>query len=194
MKCGATIFQKCPDSALFKLPALADPDVRAWMKNDFPNSWAVLRANQGSPIDLQRIQNESLRLALEEVRSLLTEQKVLLQSLNQTLARRTAVLSPAKKFSGMKYQDRFDSTHPLLQPVFSLSSSTQFQALPNDFLEPDLDETGIYIADPEPGIRGDSGLRAFVNESPKTPTNSRREKTQVDLILPPTLAFSERSA
>lgn len=169
------------------------------MKNDFPSSLAILRANQGSPIDLQRIQNESLRLALEEVRSVLTEQKFLLQSLNQTLARRTAVLSPSKNFSGKKYQDRFNSTLPPLQPAISLSSPARRDLLDNqqfdsDFPDFDLDATGIYLADPERGVQGDSGLRAFVNESPKTPTNARREKTQVDLVLPPTLAFSERSA
>lgn len=164
------------------------------MKDDFPSRLVVLQANQGSPIDLQRIQNESLRLALEEVRSVLTEQKILLQSLNQTLVRRTAILSPAKNFSGESYHNRFDGTLPPLQPAFLLSSPTRPAAQQLDFPALDLDETGIYVADPEPGIHGDGGLRAFVNESPKAPTNSRREKTQVDLILPPTLAFSERSA
>ena len=164
------------------------------MKNDFPSCLAVLRANQGSPIDLQRIQNESLRLALEEVRSVLTEQKILLQSLNQTLARRTAVLSPAKQFSGEIYQNRFNSSLPPLPPAFLLSSPAQQEVPQLNFPTLGSDETGIYIADPDPGIQGDAGLRAFVNESPKAPKNTRREKTQVDLILPPTLAFSEHSA
>lgn len=172
------------------------------MKNDFPSGLAVLRANQGSPVDLQRIQNESLRLALEEVRSVLTEQKILLQKLNHTVDRRTAVLSPAKNFSANIYHNRFESTLPPLQAAFSLSSptavsiGTHWDINDDEFLGSvsDLDETGIYVADSAHKDHGDSGLRAFANGSPKASANSRREKTQVDLVLPPTLAFSERSA
>ncbi|KAF4618177.1 hypothetical protein D9613_011519 [Agrocybe pediades] len=48
----------------------------------------------------------------------------------------------------------------------------------------ELDDTGIYVANAE----GD--LRAFANGSPKQRTQPR-EKSQVDLVLPPVLAFSE---
>lgn len=47
----------------------------------------------------------------------------------------------------------------------------------------ELDGTGIYKA-------ADSSYRAFVSDSPRTPTVAR-PKTQVDLVLPPLAAFQE---
>ena len=46
----------------------------------------------------------------------------------------------------------------------------------------ELDSTGVYETP-------DLSLRAFVTDSPKTPTHSRA-KTQVDLVLPPLPAFN----
>lgn len=163
------------------------------MKSDFPTSLALLKANQGSPVDLQRIQTESLRLALEEVRSVLTEQKILLQHLKQTLERRTSVLSPAKNFSSDRYHKTFNSHLPPLPPAFALTptgnASQNIQLIDTT----SLDDTGIYVSAANSDLPSDSQLRAFVNESPKPPSNAQRERTQVDLVLPPTLAFSERS-
>jgi hypothetical protein len=46
------------------------------------------------------------------------------------------------------------------------------------------EDTGVYISE-------DDGLpRAFVNESPKVPSTSRA-KTQVDLVLPDPIAFTQ---
>jgi len=55
----------------------------------------------------------------------------------------------------------------------------------NSTLDPaelDSDSSGVYETP-------DSSLRAFVTDLPKTPTHSRT-KTQVDLVLPPLLAFN----
>lgn len=69
------------------------------MATTFRTDYAMLRAKEGSPLDLARIQNETLRLALEEVRTLLASQTNLISRLNQTLERRTAVLSPTQGFA-----------------------------------------------------------------------------------------------
>ena len=42
-------------------------------------------------------------------------------------------------------------------------------------------------------LENDSHLHSFVNESAKPPSNGHREKTEIDLVLSPTLAFYERS-
>ncbi|KAJ7906164.1 hypothetical protein B0H13DRAFT_2021438 [Mycena leptocephala] len=52
-QCGAAIYQKWPESTIFRLPAFMD------------------RTQAGNPVDLQRIQNVFLRVALQEVRTLL---------------------------------------------------------------------------------------------------------------------------
>jgi hypothetical protein len=41
--CGATIYQLCPKSALFKLPALANKDIQTWMRTTFQTEVVVLR-------------------------------------------------------------------------------------------------------------------------------------------------------
>jgi hypothetical protein len=45
------------------------------------------------------------------------------------------------------------------------------------------DDNGVYEAE-------DSTLRAFANESPRTPTTPR-PRSQVDLVLPPAAAFTK---
>lgn len=154
------------------------------MKSEFPTALSLLKAKEGSPIDLQRIQNESLQLALEEVRSLLVSQTLALKALTRKMDRRTSVLTPTQ-FSSETYQRR-------------LERSSQIEPLPPAPATPiftNSDNTGAYFRPSEPNSPpGDTGLRAFVNESPRTPSHSprRRERTQVDLVLPPTLAFTKR--
>src|SRR5277367_6810373 len=106
LQCGAAIFQICPESALFRLPALANKDVQVWMKTEFPKNLSLLQAKAGNPVDLQRIQDESMRLSLEEMRSLLTSQTLELKALHHKLERRTAVFSPTKLFSTEAYHQR----------------------------------------------------------------------------------------
>ncbi|KAJ7876636.1 hypothetical protein B0H13DRAFT_2347514 [Mycena leptocephala] len=56
-QCGAAIFQKCPKSALFRLPAFCDTDFRTWMQSTFPSELSLLQVKEGSPADLLLIQN-----------------------------------------------------------------------------------------------------------------------------------------
>ncbi|KAJ7462509.1 hypothetical protein FB451DRAFT_1404301 [Mycena latifolia] len=102
-QCGAAIYQKWPQSSIFRLPAFHDSDVLNWMKTTFPSELAVLRANAGNPVDLERIQNTHLRVALEEVRNLLSTQTLELKKMVTLLQRRTAVFSPAQGFSTSSY-------------------------------------------------------------------------------------------
>ncbi|KAF9062011.1 hypothetical protein BDP27DRAFT_1369177 [Rhodocollybia butyracea] len=193
-QCGAAIYQRSPDSNLFKLPALANPDVQSWMKNTFPTALSVIRANAGSPVDLQRIQNESLRLALEEVRVTMNAMNIQLRLLTDQLNRRTQVLSPAQGYSIQQYQRSTAA-------VSSLSSLTLASGIPSTppktsgALLPaaeivswgtTVEATGVYEAE-------DSTLRAYVSSSPKTPVTPR-SRTQVDLVLPPVEAFSKPNA
>ncbi|PPQ83951.1 hypothetical protein CVT24_005890 [Panaeolus cyanescens] len=90
-QCGAAIFQLVLKSALFRLPALANPDVQNWMKYKFPGHFSAIKASMGDSVDFQRIQNSKLCCALENVQSLLVAQKlqfeVLVQSQNVLLQR-----------------------------------------------------------------------------------------------------------
>lgn len=82
---------------------MANADVRNWMKTEFPTQLSLLQANAGSPVDLTRIQNESLRTEMEELRCISNAQALELKKLRELFERRTAVLSPAKGFSASNY-------------------------------------------------------------------------------------------
>ncbi|KAJ7232353.1 hypothetical protein C8J57DRAFT_1383741 [Mycena rebaudengoi] len=90
-------------SALFKLPALQNPDVRKWMSGIFPVDLKRLQDSEKEPLDLARIQNEALRLSLEEVRVQLVQQTRILERMERKLERRTALFSPAKGYSSDAY-------------------------------------------------------------------------------------------
>ncbi|PPQ74282.1 hypothetical protein CVT24_001198 [Panaeolus cyanescens] len=224
---AAAIFQEAPKSALFRLPALANRDVQNWFKNEFPNQLTLLKANAGSAIDLERIQNAELRRILEA-------QGALIASMNAKLDRiyeRTDVLTPTKLFDMETYNRRFHTqvireasftpsvvpNPPLDRPytpipttpvrtVHTLSHGQSFSLIQDE------DHVGVYEA---MDSNGSPGLRAFANGSPiqsKRPINPehsstselqvhspvvsalagpppRREKTQVDLVMPPTAAL-----
>ncbi|PPQ75836.1 hypothetical protein CVT26_001130 [Gymnopilus dilepis] len=213
-QCAAAIFQICPESALFRLPALDNPDVKNWMKSSFPTDFTLLKAKEGSPVDLQRLQNQVLQQSLEEMRSLLSTQTAELTKLRQTLERRTAVLSPTKAYSNQVYQDRSNNVKGSLdlaaqqfpKPVFLVEVSNSLLSdeemhdditcLPQTPVRPPArlleaggtlissDDSGVYLADDE------GSMRAFANPSPRA-SAQKREKTSVDLVSPPTDAFSE---
>jgi hypothetical protein len=81
------------------------------MKTTSPLELSVLQANAGNPIDLACIQNDTLRLSLEEVRSLLSAQNNQLKQLTSIVQWRTAVLSPTKGYSNETYACRCLSHH-----------------------------------------------------------------------------------
>ncbi|KAK7041335.1 hypothetical protein R3P38DRAFT_3260913 [Favolaschia claudopus] len=105
-QCAAAIFQKCPNSAIFKLPALANRDVQNWMKTEFPEKLSRLRAEAGSSIDLERNQNSEIHRALSQVTTYLVHQNNDIRKLKEVLERRTAPLSPAQGFSAATYHHR----------------------------------------------------------------------------------------
>lgn len=96
IQCGAAIYQLLPNSSLFKLPALAHPDVQNWMRSTFPAELTLLRAAAGSPIDLQRIQDEVMRRAIADMHSVMTSHSNQLLKLAAQVDRRTAVFSPTR--------------------------------------------------------------------------------------------------
>ncbi|KAJ6513969.1 hypothetical protein DFH09DRAFT_1197104 [Mycena vulgaris] len=174
-QCGAALLKKCPESAIFRLPALAEPDVQNWMANEFPTQLSLLQANAGNPVDLTRIQNEFLRTALEELRSISSAQQIELRKLRELFERRTAVLSPAQGFSAANYhRNAVDSSPPHITGSPIILHRDQ-----------NLQETGTYETE------GDSTLRAFANPSPRSP-ETPRATSQVDLVLPLAAAFYDR--
>ncbi|KAF4618297.1 hypothetical protein D9613_011520 [Agrocybe pediades] len=98
-QCGAAVYQICPESALFRLPAFKTPDVLNWMKSQFPNDLARLKAREGSELDLALIENELLRQALSDLKAIAVKQDDKLDQLYDVVVRRTGVLSPTKGFS-----------------------------------------------------------------------------------------------
>ncbi|KAJ7251311.1 hypothetical protein C8J57DRAFT_1238668 [Mycena rebaudengoi] len=151
--CAAAIYQVQPKSALFKLPALQNPDVRSWMSSVFPVDLKRLKDSEKDsekePLDLARIQNEALRLSLEEVRVQLVQQTRILERMEQKFERRTAVFSPAKGYSNEAYVRSDDNpfvvhTHAqILDPPSTIDAETRA-----------CEDTGLYEAD-------DNSLRAF---------------------------------
>ncbi|KAJ7154733.1 hypothetical protein C8R46DRAFT_442730 [Mycena filopes] len=113
-QCGAAIFQKCPKSAIFRLPAFSDPDVINWMKSTFPSDLALLTAHKGSPTDLAQIQNVILQRALENMYGALSAQEKTIRNLSKTIERRTTALSPTQGFSSSAYHRQGMLGRPIL--------------------------------------------------------------------------------
>ncbi|KAJ6488301.1 hypothetical protein C8R47DRAFT_1072014 [Mycena vitilis] len=157
-QCGAAIFQKCPKSALFRLPAFMGSDVRNWMKTTFPSELALLQAKEGSPADLLLIQNTVLRKSLEDLFIICNDNAVKLKHMTDLIQRRTAVLSPAQGFSASTYHQNALMHSSPSSPL--RASSSRIPATPPIFphFDENVEETGTYLME--------SGIRAFVNTSP----------------------------
>ncbi|KAF9474955.1 hypothetical protein BDN70DRAFT_814884, partial [Pholiota conissans] len=180
-QCGAAIFQICPESSIFRLPALANLDVRNWMKTGYPTSLSLLEAKAGNSFEVERIQNKEIRDSLEGMRSMMEIERRKLEVFSAKIERRTAVLSPTK-FSSSTYYNSYPaadlSATLFTPPNLQGTSSTSCPSTPTPVSTDDL---GFYTA-------SDNTPRAFVNASPKA-TSSPRLKTHVDLVLPPVSAF-----
>ena len=83
-------------------------DVKNWMKTEFLQNLTLLKSQAGDPIEIERIQNDLMRQALNNMSASLAEQTVQIKILNEKLDRRTAVLSPTKSFSVDTYQCSFE--------------------------------------------------------------------------------------
>ncbi|KAF9490446.1 hypothetical protein BDN71DRAFT_1490630 [Pleurotus eryngii] len=165
-QCGAVLYERCPQSAIFRLPAFAHQDVRNWML-------IALQAQEGSPIDRQRLENTILQQSLEDLRSIVSRQ-------NLELAR-LPVMSLTQGFSMDRYSGEASKSGSV-----NAVPSTPPASVPNPFSQHRRDASGVYTA-------ADTTLRAFVNASPPS-SHVLREPTQVDLVLPPVEAFSDPGA
>ncbi|KAK7059342.1 hypothetical protein R3P38DRAFT_3384318 [Favolaschia claudopus] len=187
---GAALFQSCPKSALFRLPAFQDEDVRNWMKTTFPEELTLLHAQAGDPADLLLVQNNVLRKALEDLFKICTSSDTKLVRLTALLERRTSALSPAQGFSTTAYHRNAlaFSSSPSTPPRGS-SRATHSSPITIHF-DSEMHETGTYEST---GDDGSANHRAFVNTSPRSSDNLR-VPTEVDLVLPPTEAFYKPGA
>ncbi|KAJ7210917.1 hypothetical protein GGX14DRAFT_394536 [Mycena pura] len=192
-QCAAAIFQVRPKSALFRLPALKRADVQKWMKETFPVELKRLEDSALNPLDLSRIQNEALRLSLEEVRVQLAKQSRTLDQVLTTLNRRTAILSPAKQYLDQSRESAILQSVPL----YDADPENPF-IIHTDFTLPSFPPHSTQIIDPKTRASEDTGvyetddngsLRAFISPSP-TRKDASRPRTMVDLILPPKEAFN----
>ena len=128
LQCGAAIFQICPESPIFRLPAFMNDDVKNWMKTEFPQNLILLKSQAGDPIEIERIQNDILRQAFNNVSTLLSKQTLQIKILTEKLDRRTSVLSPTKSFSTETYQRSYNisnRTSPFLLRHFVCSTLFQ---------------------------------------------------------------------
>ncbi|KAF8800373.1 hypothetical protein BYT27DRAFT_7117820 [Phlegmacium glaucopus] len=202
---AAAIFQARPNSSLFRLPALSKPEVQAWMKDTFPIQLELENALARDPISLERIQNDVLPQALEQIRqqsALQRDSIVMLESqvteIAAILRRRTSQWTPAKAHcvrnnsnsatppAAMQVVARqlvFDGiAHRELLSPESLSPPPPLHAMSSAMLSPRAaEDTGMYFAE-------DESLRGFIVPSPRS-NHSPRPRTAVDLVLPPLIAF-----
>ncbi|KDR75964.1 hypothetical protein GALMADRAFT_225713 [Galerina marginata CBS 339.88] len=196
---ATAIFQVWPNSKIFRLPALARDDVQLWMRNTFPIQLATIDSNVTDPVNLERLQNEILRKSLEQLRQessmqnqVLRNSMVQIEELKKIIHRRTLQWTPAKAIP----YDKDYTSHRSSGVVASVSRQLEFQVdacyppSAATSLEPALvidsetrasEDTGVYCAN-------DDSLRGFVVPSPSLPT-SPRPRTEVDLVLPPVIAF-----
>ncbi|KAJ7084783.1 hypothetical protein B0H15DRAFT_380554 [Mycena belliarum] len=166
-QCGAALWQVCPKSAIFRLPALQNTDVRNWMTSGYPAALSELNAAAGSPLELERIQNAALLSVLRGVKDLLTAQTVEIRNLRGVVERRTAVFTPARGFSSALYHRN------------ALEASVD-ESLPSSVSVP------MSPAQQTPS-------NAHTNQSPRTPRTPRL-LSQVELVLPPLAAFYKKGA
>ncbi|KAF6752308.1 hypothetical protein DFP72DRAFT_815521, partial [Ephemerocybe angulata] len=201
---AAVIFKMCPKSPLFKLPALANPDVQAWMKTTFQDELTLCEARAGNAFAIGNVENAMSTSALssansltsfeiQQLRAAVTEQSMAIVRLEAVFGRRTEFLSPTKGgFSMDVYEAR---TYHLLQNQRRTGMSSGIGLGAIGFPPPRPPSTPIRTKvtavneDESIYTTSESGLRAYVNDSPSDPEKAR-VPTQVDLVLPPAEAFA----
>ncbi|KAG6848859.1 hypothetical protein H0H93_013373 [Arthromyces matolae] len=192
-QCAAAIFQKAPQSAIFRLPALARDDVKLWMSTVFPSQLAVLNAEAGDPIDLARLENTILRSALEELRHLSSLQTTQLQAQAKQLAELTA-----------SFNRRTVQWTPPKANVFQppSTSAAAFSARSLSFLptiiSPKTVASSQHINLQPAAIIDDTILSAQKPQRPSTVPNEEASPPPLqefipchvlELVLPPAIAF-----
>lgn len=166
------------------------------MQSVFPVHLATIDLKAVDPVSLERLQNEILRKSLEQLRQESSMQKDILRNttaqiekLTQIVQRRTSRWTLVKAIS-------YEPSRPSSSAVACISRQLEFQSnstLPlsaaGDLDAPAIigpetraaEDTGVYIA-------SDNRLRGFIVPSPSLAT-SPRLRTEVDLVLPPVIAF-----
>ncbi|KAF5370507.1 hypothetical protein D9615_010341 [Tricholomella constricta] len=204
-QCAAAIYQVRPNSSIFRLPALARSDVKLWMATEYPVQLAKLSAAAGEPVDLARIENAILRRALEEIQHhsnrqgrRLEDQTQLLSSIYAKLDRRTAQWTPLRapacqelssqpqnplRVTAVARRLSFDDggLSRLPQPTSPCLPSTLQPAPIIDSETRASEDAGVYEA-------ADHTLRGYIAPSPRA-IDQHRPRTDVDLVLPPLVAF-----
>ena len=94
------------------------------MTTDYPSQLTILQAKEGSPVDLERMQNAILRRSLEELRALQAESNMQIHKLTQVIEWRTQVPPPAKAYSHETYNSRGNVI--LLLQFLQIGSTNRF--------------------------------------------------------------------
>lgn len=181
------------------------------MKTEYRSQLVVMEANAGDPVNLERLQNTLLRQSLQHLATKLEAQSTQIVQLQTVIKRRTAAFSPPKAHIPSTTTSRaldvgddsaatlcFDTGDPLRVPVtypfpaklgapFEWDAAIRTRTSSETPLFVDAEtraqqDTGVYEAE-------DHSLRAYVAPSPSTPILGRL-RTQVDLVLPPAIAFT----
>jgi hypothetical protein len=92
------IFQICPDSPIFKLPAFSDPDVQKWMKICFPQELSHLHAQIEQPAAFEKVQNDAMNINFQNLYSKIKAMHGDILEAKACLDRRTELLSPSKRY------------------------------------------------------------------------------------------------
>ena len=165
------------------------------MQSTFPVHLAAINMNAVDPISLKCLQNKIMRKSLEQLRQessmqqeIICNNTVQIEKLTQIVQCRTSQWTPAKAtlydisqpsnaVASVSQQLEFQldlnpllSTMSSLGPLVVINSETQAE-----------EDTGVYLAN-------DNSLRGFIVPSPCVQA-SPWPHTEVDLVLPPIIAF-----
>jgi hypothetical protein len=162
----AALYEVEPDSTLFWLPALCNPDVQHWIKNTFPSQYCTLKESH-QPVNLACIQDQEMRSTLHRMQSAQEEQNSQMNNVMTTLLRRTVPFSPTQ------------------EPATSTSQGNTIMLPPSTIIIPS--ETP---STPSTYRTANNELRAYASPMPASPSISR-PTTQVDLVLPDPLSFAK---
>lgn len=175
-QCGAAIFQTCPTSAIFKLPAFVNEDVQRWMKHSYPHDLALRQAKAGEPIAIERVQNELIRESLASLRSVMTVMRSDLLDTQALVHRRTDILSPSKRSNVWSALDHTVSRS------FETLAPFELPAAPS--APPSLSAETLSAALPQPTSGSDHILAP-----PTTPFSQSDALLHDEKLLPPREAF-----
>jgi hypothetical protein len=165
------------------------------MRSTFPIHLAKINLNAVDPISLERLQNEIMRKSLEQLRQESSMQQEIIRNntsqiekLTQIVQRRTLQWTPAKAacYDACPSSSAVASVSRQLEFHLDSTASVLTEGILGtpaviDSETRAIEDTGVYLA-------SDDSLRGYIVPSPSLPT-SPRPRTEVDLVLPPPIAF-----